>query len=365
MKMDFQQLGRRFGIQKPFAGFQELSSGNINRTYEVIFGSGEQEELYIFQRLNTYVFQQPEAVMHNIHNVTEHIKHKLLDRYGSYERRVLSFLTAEDGNPYLYAENGEFWRAYQFVGGAIAYDVIGNPDQFYEAGRIFGEFQGLLADFPAATLHEIIPDFHNTTKRMEDFAAGVQKDPAARRKQAENEIRFLLERRDEAGLLSRLLETGELPCRVTHNDTKISNVLFDAHTGKALCAIDLDTVMPGAAAYDFGDAVRSGAATAREDEENLDLVSFSLPLFEAFSKGYLQETAGLLTDREIDLLPRSAYCITLELASRFLLDYLNGDVYFKITRPDHNLIRARNQIQLARDIEAKLPDMENIIRKYR
>lgn len=363
--MDFQQLGRRFGIQKPFARFEELSSGNINRTYEVVFGTGEQEELYIFQRLNTYVFQQPEAVMHNIHHVTEHIKQKLLDRHGCYDRRVLSFLTAEDGNPYLYTDNGEFWRAYQFVGGAVAYDVIRDPDQFYEAGRIFGEFQGLLADFPAATLYEIIPDFHHTAKRMEDFARCVQADPVSRRERAEEEIRYLLDRREEAGRLSRLLEAGELPCRVTHNDTKISNVLFDACSGKALCVIDLDTVMPGASAYDFGDAVRSGAATAREDEEDLSAVSFSLPLFEAFTKGYLQETSGLLTSREIDLLPQGAYVITLELASRFLLDYLNGDVYFKITRPDHNLIRARNQLRLARDIEAKLPDMEKIVRRYR
>lgn len=363
--MDFQQLGRRFGISLPLAGFEELSSGNINRTYEVIFRGEGHEELYIFQRLNTFVFQRPEAVMHNIHHVTEHIKQKLLERHGCYDRRVLSFLTAEDGNPYLYTDKGEFWRAYQFVGGAIAYDVIENPTHFYEAGRIFGEFQGLLADFPAATLHEIIPDFHNTAKRMEDFARCVETDPACRRETVEPEIAFLMERREQAGLLSRMLDAGELPCRVTHNDTKISNVLFDADTDKALCVIDLDTVMPGASAYDFGDAVRSGAATAREDEEDLSKVSFSLPLFEAFTKGYLQETSGLLTPGEIDLLPQGAYVITLELASRFLLDYLNGDVYFKITRPDHNLIRARNQLRLARDIEAKLPEMERIIRRYR
>ena len=277
---------------------------------------------------------------------------------------VLSFLTAEDGHPYLYTNDRDFWRVYRFVDDARAYDMIEKPVHFYEAGRAFGEFQGWLSDFPVGILVETIPHFHDTVRRMADFRRAVRENQAGRRDDAEDEIAFSLDRENEAGTIVELLASGDIPYRVTHNDTKINNILFDAATDKALCVIDLDTVMPGTSVYDFGDAVRSGASTAREDEEDLSKVHFDLGMFERFTKGFLEETRGLLTPEEIRLLPLGAKIITLELASRFLADYLDGDVYFKIHRPDHNLVRARNQIRLVQEMEETFPDMEEIVSRY-
>ncbi len=363
--MDFQRLGERFGITGRLTAWHEICAGNINRTYEVSFAAPDGGcDKYTFQRINTYVFKNPEDVMHNILNVTEHIKKKLLEEYGSYERRVLSFLTADDGRPYLYTNDRDFWRVYRFVDNAKAYDIIEKPVHFYEAGRAFGEFQGWLSDFPVDILVETIPHFHNTIRRMEDFRRAVQEDRAGRCGEAEAEIAFILGREAEAGTVVEWLAAGKIPYRVTHNDTKINNILFDAATDKALCVIDLDTVMPGTSVYDFGDAVRSGASTAREDEEDLSKVHFDLAMFEQFTKGFLEETKGLLTPEEIRLLPLGAKIITLELASRFLADYLDGDVYFKTSRPDHNLVRARNQIRLVQEMEGVFSEMENIVRRY-
>lgn len=363
--MDFQRLGERFGITGRLTAWHEICAGNINRTYEVSFAAPDGGcDKYTFQRINTYVFKNPEDVMYNILNVTEHIKKKLLEEYGSYERRVLSFLTADDGRPYLYTNDRDFWRVYRFVDNAKAYDIIEKPVHFYEAGRAFGEFQGWLSDFPVDILVETIPHFHNTIRRMEDFRRAVQEDRAGRCGEAEAEIAFILGREAEAGTVVEWLAAGKIPYRVTHNDTKINNILFDAATDKALCVIDLDTVMPGTSVYDFGDAVRSGASTAREDEEDLSKVHFDLAMFEQFTKGFLEETKGLLTPEEIRLLPLGAKIITLELASRFLADYLDGDVYFKTSRPDHNLVRARNQIRLVQEMEGVFSEMENIVRRY-
>lgn len=363
--MDFQRLGERFGITGRLTAWHEICAGNINRTYEVSFAAPDGGcDKYTFQRINTYVFKNPEDVMYNILNVTEHIKKKLLEEYGSYERRVLSFLTADDGRPYLYTNDRDFWRVYRFVDNAKAYDIIEKPVHFYEAGRAFGEFQGWLSDFPVDILVETIPHFHNTIRRMEDFRRAVQEDRAGRCGEAEAEIAFILGREAEAGTVVECLAAGKIPYRVTHNDTKINNILFDAATDKALCVIDLDTVMPGTSVYDFGDAVRSGASTAREDEEDLSKVHFDLAMFEQFTKGFLEETKGLLTPEEIRLLPLGAKIITLELASRFLADYLDGDVYFKTSRPDHNLVRARNQIRLVQEMEGVFSEMENIVRRY-
>lgn len=306
--MDFQRLGERFGISGRLAAWQEICAGNINRTYEVSFAppEGGPCDKYIFQRINTYVFKNPEDVMHNILNVTEHIKKKLSEETGGYERRVLSFLTAEDGHPYLYTNDRDFWRVYRFVDDARAYDMIEKPVHFYEAGRAFGEFQGWLSDFPVGILVETIPHFHDTVRRMADFRRAVRENQAGRRDEAEDEIAFILDRENEAGTIVELLASGDIPYRVTHNDTKINNILFDAATDKALCVIDLDTVMPGTSVYDFGDAVRSGASTAREDEEDLSKVHFDLGMFERFTKGFLEETRGLLTPEEIRLLPLGA-----------------------------------------------------------
>ena len=352
--LSFEAIAAQFGITAPIVEETEIHSGNINRTYLVtVQETAQTTKQYIFQRINTYVFKNPQAVMSNILKVTEHIKQKLLQQQGCYHRRVLSFLTTAEGEPYYYTGEHHFFRVYEFVDHATAYDMLRSAEQFGEAGRAFGEFQGWLSDFPADTLAEIIPDFHNTPVRYTAFKEAVEKDAAGRRAAAEAEIAFLLEREQACARIAQALQDGEIPCRVTHNDTKINNILFDDTTDRAICVIDLDTVMPGTPLYDFGDAVRYGASTAREDEPDLSKVSFDLAMYEQFTRGFIEGTNGLLSEAELDLLPHSALIMTLELATRFLADYLNGDVYFKTTSSEHNLIRARSQIRLAQDIENK------------
>ncbi len=359
--MDFQPIADHFGITGVIAHTEEIHSGNINRTYLVAVQEADSQKEYVFQRINTFVFKKPEEVMDNILKVTEHIKQKLLAAHGCYHRRVLSFLVGDDGKPYYYTANNEhFWRVYEYVNHAAGYDQVFQPELFYEAGRSFGEFQGWLSDFPAQTLSEIIPNFHNTPVRFGTFRQSVEKDIAGRRAGVEEEIRFLLDREDECGILTEKLASGEIPYRVTHNDTKINNILFDTQTHKAICVIDLDTVMPGSALYDFGDAVRYGASTALEDERDLSKVSLDLNLYEQFTKGFLESMGNSMTEAEIALLPHSVKIMTLELATRFLADYLDGDIYFKTRSADHNLVRARTQIQLVRDIEAKWEQLQAI-----
>ncbi len=363
--MDFQSIADHFGITGTIAHTEEIHSGNINRTFLVAVHNGDEQREFVFQRINTFVFKQPEEVMDNILKVTEHIKRKLIERDGTYSRRVLSFLVGDDGKPYYYTKNNaHFWRVYEYVGHVIAYDMVETPAQFYEAGRSFGEFQEWLSDFPVQTLSEIIVNFHNTPVRYQMFRQSIEADEAGRRGEVEEEIRFLLEREAECSEITDRLAAGEIPYRVTHNDTKINNILFDIPTGKAICVIDLDTVMPGSALYDFGDAVRYGASTAREDERDLTKVSVDLNLYEQFTKGFLETLGSSLTDVEKRLLPNSLKIMALELATRFLADYLDGDKYFKTTCEDHNLVRARTQIQLVRDIENKWEQLCAITARY-
>ncbi len=365
--MNFQDIVAPFGITAPIVSNKEICSGNINRTYLLtVKQEGDAEKQYIVQRINSFVFKQPDAVMTNILNVTEHIKKKLVEECGGYERRVLSFLKTEDGKPYYYTPSSKhFYRVYEYVSDTIAHNMVHTPDQFYEAGREFGEFQGWLSDFPVDTLYEIIPDFHNTPVRYEAFLEAVKKDAAGRVAEMQEEIRFLLDRQDDCGRIVNSLKKGLIPLRVTHNDTKINNILFDTKTDKAVCVIDLDTVMPGSSLYDFGDAIRFGASTAAEDERDLSKVSLNLELYEQFTRGFIQGTGGLLTKEEFRLLPYGAYIMTLELTVRFLTDYLNGDVYFKTNTPDHNLVRTRNQMQLLKDMETKWTQMCEISERCR
>ena len=364
--MDFQPIADYFGITGAIVHAEEIHSGNINRTYLLAVQEGNSQKEYVFQKINTFVFKRPEDVMDNILKVTEHIKKKLLESNGTYDRRVLSFLVGKDGKPYYYTNSTKhFWRVYEYIGLAVAYNMVEKPEQFYEAGRSFGEFQGWLSDFPAQTLAEIIPNFHNTPVRFRTFREAVERDTANRRAEVEEEIRFLLDREAECGALVKGLESGEIPYRVTHNDTKINNILFDIPTQKAICVIDLDTVMPGSSLYDFGDAVRYGASTALEDERDLSKVSIDLHLYELFTKGFLETTGNRMTDAELKLLPQSVKIMALELASRFLADYLDGDTYFKTNCEDHNLVRARTQIQLVRDMERKWEEMVAITARCR
>ena len=363
--MDFQQIASQFGITDPVVAWEEVHSGNINRTYLVAIRTEVGDRQYIFQRINTYVFKKPGEVMANIMKVTEHIKEKLLSTTGSYDRRVLSFLKTNSGKPYYYTSNHHFWRVYEYVDNAVAYDQVQQPEQFYEAGYSFGEFQAWLSDFPAETLHEIIPHFHDTPVRFQDLRDAVEKDADGRRSSVEEEIRFLLDRESECGVLMEALTDGRLPWRVTHNDTKINNILFDKDSQEAICVIDLDTVMPGTSLFDFGDAVRYGASTAVEDERDLSKVSLSTELYEQFTRGFLKGAGGLLHENEEELLLPSVKVMTLELAARFLADYLNGDLYFKTCSEDHNLVRARTQIRLVQDMEAKWDELCEITARCR
>lgn len=327
--------------------------GHINHTLKLTTDTGSE---YILQRINTYVFKDPVRLMANVSSVTDFLRKKVDD-----SRLALHFLPTFDGNYYLVDEKGQYWRAYDFVGG-FCLDTPESDEDFYQSALAFGRFQELLADFPAETLFETIPEFHNTIDRYRQFKDSVAADPMGRAAGVKAEVDFLLEREELGGTLQKMREDGLLPLRVTHNDTKLNNVLLDKNTRKSLCVLDLDTVMPGLSLYDFGDSIRFGAATAAEDEPDASKMSMDLHLFEVYTRGYL-EAATTLTEREVAMLPMGALIMTLELATRFLKDYLDGDLYFKTDYPEHNLVRARTQIKLVADMQSKWEDMNRIVAK--
>lgn len=328
-----------------------FGSGHINSTLKV---TTDQQKEYVLQKINQYVFKDPAAVMQNAGAITAFIRKKETD-----PRASLHFLKTHDGKFYHMDEQGEFWRMYDFVGG-FSLDTPQSDEDFYQSAIAFGRFQQLLSDFPADTLVETIPEFHNTIDRYRKFKEAVQADPLGRLAGVQADVDFLLAREDRGCQLQRMRQAGQLPLRVTHNDTKLNNVLLDKATRKALCVLDLDTVMPGLSAYDFGDSIRFGAATAAEDEPDVSKMGLSLHLFEVYTRGFLEQATSL-TDLEIQMLPLGAYVMTLEVATRFLKDYLEGDVYFKTDYPEHNLIRARAQMKLVADMEEKMPQMEQIV----
>lgn len=326
--------------------------GHINHTFKVVTESGME---YILQRVNQYVFHDPKGLMENVGAVTAYLKERVDD-----PRAYLHFIKTKDDQYYYVDEKGEYWRCYEFVGG-FCLEAPETDQDFYESALAFGQFQQMLSDFPAHTLHETIPEFHNTIDRYRKFKEAVARDAAGRAAEVQPEIDFIMAREEEAGTLQRMREAGQLPLRVTHNDTKLNNVLLDKKTRKALCVLDLDTVMPGLSLYDFGDSIRFGAASAPEDEKDLSKMELNLHLFEIYTKGYLKACPSL-TPEEIDMMPMGAKIITLELATRFLADYLDGDCYFKTAYPEHNLVRARAQLKLVADMEAKWEQMRDIVR---
>ena len=343
-------------------GIKEMTSGNVNVTYRLDYDPADRSRSLVLQRINTQAFHDPQALMENIRLVTAHIRAALTTQGVDYTRRVLDFLPVTGGESLLWQEpDGSAWRCYRFVDGVTAYDRIESAALFCEAGRGFGGFQNLLSDFPAERLTETIPGFHDTPRRYAAFRAAVEADRAGRAAAVAEEIAFFDARAERMrGIVDRLA-SGELPLRVTHNDTKLNNVLIDNESGRAICVIDLDTVMPGSVLYDFGDAVRYGACTAAEDEPKLSRIGFDMELFRGFAEGFLAETAGRLTTAELKLLPLGVEVITCELAMRFLTDYLDGDRYFKIHYPEHNLVRARAQMKLLTEVEALRPQMDACI----
>ena len=325
--------------------------GHINHTLKVTTDTGAE---YVLQKINKYVFRDPVRLMSNVSAVTEFLRQRVDD-----PRMALHFIPTHNGLFYHRDEDGEFWRAYDFVGGFCT-DMPESDEDFYQSAIAFGRFQHLLSDFPAETLYETIPEFHNTVDRYRQFKESIKNDNVGRAAGVKADIDFLLEREEIACSLQKMRESGELPLRVTHNDPKLNNVLLDKKTRKSLCVLDLDTVMPGLSLHDFGDSIRFGAATAEEDERDLSKMSLDLHLFEVYTKGFL-EAAAALTDTEVKMLPMGALSITLELATRFLKDYLDGDLYFKTAYADHNLVRARTQIKLAADMQNKWEDMNRIV----
>ena len=297
-------------------------------------------------------------------NVTSFLRERIIENGGDPERETLNVIPTKDGKPYFIDSEGEYWRCYKFIEDATSYDQVENPKDFYESAVAFGNFQRLLADYPAETLHETIPGFHDTKARFEVFKKAVADDVCGRAASVEKEIAFYLAREDVACVFGDMLAKGEVPLRVTHNDTKLNNIMIDNETHKGICVIDLDTVMPGLAMNDFGDSIRFGASTAAEDEKDLDKVWCDMTLFDLYVKGFIEGCGGRLTKKEIEMLPMGAKVMTFECGMRFLTDYLQGDTYFKIHRENHNLDRARTQMKLVEDMEAKWETMNAIIKKY-
>ena len=348
------QVCLAFRIADELVSYDELKAGNINRTYKVntVKPDGSLKS-YIIQKVNTYVFKHPDWVMENIDRVTEHIRAK------RREKIALHFHHTAEGKTYVIDENG-FWRLFNYIE-SDTFNTTTDLEVIRNAGEAFGEFQMQLADFDASELFVTIPDFHDTRKRYEKLEADVLADPCGMVAEVKEEVDWLLSVKDRACSLTDLFRAGELPLRVTHNDTKINNVLFDKKDKSALVVIDLDTVMPGLVGSDFGDAIRFAANCVEEDSPEAEKAGINLDVFEAFTDGFLKCTAKSLTAKEIETLPISCFVLAAELSTRFLDDYILGSPYFKTNYPEHNLVRTRCQIALAKDMLAKMDEMERIV----
>jgi Ser/Thr protein kinase RdoA (MazF antagonist) len=359
------EIAGQFQIDGQFIGGAPHGSGHINDTYLAVYHASNGTVRFIHQRINPNVFKHPEQVMENIQRVSLHAREQILSSGGDPLRETLTLVPARDGRMFCQDVDGGTWRTYHFVERTRTYDIAPNLHAVHEAAHAFGSFQQMLSGLPGQRLHETIPNFHHTRRRFEAFAGAVQTDPAGRAASVKNEIEFLLKREADASIVVDLLAQGRLPERVTHNDTKINNVLFDQSSGEALCVIDLDTVMPGSALYDFGDMVRAGAARAAEDDPDTARAGFDLGMFTQLARGYVRAARGFLTPGEIELLAFSGKLITYEQALRFLGDYLNGDIYYKIHHPQHNLERTRTQIKMLAEMEEQMGLMEAIIDRCR
>lgn len=349
--MSIIQAAHAFQLEGAPIQCEEFGHGHINYTYKITTDAGFE---YILQRINTYVFRQPVQLMANASAVTDFIRERVDD-----PRLSLHFIPTSEGLFYHQDNDGCFWRMYDFVGG-FCLDAPESDEDFYQSALAFGRFQHLLSDFPAHTLHETIPEFHNTIDRYRLLRESIEADPVGRVAGVQADIAFCMDREEIGATLQKMRESGQLPLRVTHNDTKLNNVLLDKKTRKSLCVLDLDTVMPGLSLYDFGDSIRFGAATAAEDEPDTSKMHMDLHLFEVYTRGYLQ-AAEALTDKEVEMLPMGALIMTLELATRFLKDYIDGDKYFKTAYPEHNLVRARSQMALVADMQSKWDEMNAIV----
>ncbi len=346
-----------FKIPGTYLSYEEITVGNVNKTYKVTYQEANGTlKSYVVQQLNTYVFKNPIQVMENIEKITEYIREKKPNEPSLHFHHTL------DRKTYIHDKTG-FWRLFNFIP-SFTCDVCDDLKMVTSAGEAFGEFQMLLSDFDASSLYETIPDFHNTIKRYETLEKDSKNDPFGRVKEVGKELEWLFSVKDKACKMTEMKNTGLLPLRVTHNDTKINNVLFDKNTKKALTVIDLDTVMPGLVGHDFGDAIRFATNYVEEDSKKYEEAGVNLDVFTAFSHGFIKQTVNSLTENELSTLALGGFVLACELSTRFLDDYITGDRYFKILYPDHNLVRTRCQIALAKDMLKKMGSMEKIVEDF-
>lgn len=359
------RIGDQFAVTGDFLYGEELRNGHINTTYRACYRTEDgHEDRYILQRINDYVFKDPAQVMRNVEKVTRHITWKLLRRRRDAAGQTLNLFPARGGRNYIVLpEEGGMWRCYNNIEGTHTYDVVENTRQAYQAGFAFGSFQDLICDMNPEDIRESIPDFHNTPKRYADLLKSVEADVKGRAANCQEELALLKSWEHRFSRITDMMASGEIPTRITHNDTKINNVMLDEETDDAVCVIDLDTVMPGSVLYDFGDMVRTATCMAKEDEEDLSKVRMEMPFFESLAEGYLDAAHGFLTQKEVEFMPFAGWLITAEIGIRFLTDYLDGDLYFRTEKPEHNLIRARNQFKLAQSIDSQIISMGKYVRR--
>ena len=364
--MEYNEITEKFQFDGEVKDTVSLDTGHINDTCLITFSFPDnREEQYILQKINKNVFHNPSEVMENMLLVTTYMREEIIKNGGDPERETINLLCAKDGKAYVTDDNGDYWRGYKFITDARTYDYAQTPEDFYKSAVAFGNFQRILSDFPVEKLHETIKGFHDTKTRFARFKDVVAADVCARADGVKEEIEFYLSHEELANVFYNIHLNEDVHLRVTHNDTKLNNVLIDDKTRRGICVIDLDTVMAGLAMNDFGDSIRFGASTAAEDEVDLSKVSLDLNLFEVYTKGFMEGCGGQLTQKEIELLPMGAKVMTYECGMRFLTDYLQGDTYFKTHRAGHNLDRSRTHIKLLQDMEEKWDMMQQIVEKYK
>lgn len=357
-----QRIGRQFHIEGEFHEAHRIKVGHINETFAVTYFQEGRTVRYVHQTLNTEVFKEPVPLMNNVLRVTEHIREKLLEEgVSDLDRRALRVIRSRDGKPYFLDHEGHFWRTFLFVERVRTFEAAETPTQAFQAAQAFGHFQSLLSDLSCNDLAVTIPDFHHTRKRFQKLQQAIEQDECDRASEAAKEIAFALKQDAMVDVLLNAHARGEIPERITHNDTKFNNVMLDHETGEAMCVVDLDTVMPGLVLYDFGDMVRTTTSRTAEDETYLDRVELEMPFFEQLARGYVESTRSFLTSREKSYLVISGALITFTIGIRFLTDFLEGDHYFRVHRPDHNLVRCRKQFKLVESIQEKSEEMQRFV----
>jgi hypothetical protein len=362
---DFNAIIKNFDITGALVSCERYGEGHINETYLAVIDNGGKKVDFILQKINNKIFKNVDGLMKNIESVTEFSRKKIVERGGNPDRESLSLIYTKDGKSYYFDEKSEgYFRIYKFITDAVAYQVVEKPEHFYQSAVAFGNFANLLSKFDASGLFEVIPNFHNTKKRFKDFTASLNADKLNRAKDIKEEIKFVVDRENYCGKIVDLLESGKMPIKVTHNDTKLNNVMVDVESGKPVAVIDLDTIMPGSICYDFGDSIRFGCNPASEDEKDLSKVNFDVNLFEQYVKGYLYALGDSITAIEKENLVTGAILMTYECGMRFLTDYLDGDVYFHTKRDGQNLDRARTQFKLVSDMERLYDKLQNIVNEY-